>query len=221
MTHRSPRYSVGEEIAASVIHGLGIVLSIAGLVILTAFASVRGNAWHITSCSIFGATLVILYATSTLYHAIPNRRAKAALRVLDHSAIFLLIAGTYTPFSLVSLRGSWGWSLFGIVWGIAVLGIIFKVTMLRRWTRVSVALYLILGWVALIAMRPLLEALQPGGLALLLAGGAAYSLGVVFYAWRSLPYHHAIWHAFVLTGSVLHFFAVLLFVIPAPLIPGG
>jgi hemolysin III len=221
MTHRPPRYSLGEEIAASVIHGLGIVLSIAGLGILTAFASVRGNAWHITSCSIFGATLVILYATSTLYHAIPHRRAKAALRVLDHSAIFLLIAGTYTPFSLVSLRGSWGWSLFGIVWGIAVLGIIFKVTMLRRWTKVSVALYLVLGWVALVAMRPLLEALQPGGLALLLAGGGAYSLGVLFYAWRSLPYHHAIWHAFVLAGSVLHFFAVLLFVIPAPLIPGS
>jgi hemolysin III len=212
-----PRYSTGEEIANSIIHGLGIVLAIAGLGLLTAFASLRGDAWHIVSCSIFGATLIILYTTSTLYHAIPNPRAKAVLRVLDHSAIFLLIAGTYTPFSLVSLRGPWGWSIFGVVWGVAVLGIIFKVTMLRRWAVISVVLYLLMGWVIIIAARPLMSAVAPGGLALLLAGGLAYTAGIIFYAWRKLPYHHAVWHAFVLAGSICHFFAVLLFVVPPPL----
>lgn len=214
MSRLLPRYSSGEEIANSIIHGLGIVLAISGLGVLTAFASLRGNAWHIVSCSIFGATLIILYTTSTLYHAIPNQRAKAVLRVLDHSAIFLLIAGTYTPFSLVSLRGPWGWSLFGVIWGLAIVGIIFKVTMLRRWTAISVALYLVMGWVAIIAAQPMLEAVAPGGLALLLAGGLAYTAGVVFYAWKRLPYHHAVWHAFVLAGSICHFFAVLLFVVP-------
>jgi hemolysin III len=219
MSRLLPRYSSGEEIANSIIHGLGIVLAISGLGVLTAFASLRGNAWHIVSCSIFGATLIILYTTSTLYHAIPNQRAKAVLRVLDHSAIFLLIAGTYTPFSLVSLRGPWGWSLFGVIWGLAIVGIIFKVTMLRRWTAISVALYLVMGWVAIIAAQPMLEAVAPGGLALLLAGGLSYTAGVVFYAWKRLPYHHAVWHAFVLAGSICHFFAVLLFVVPraAPL----
>jgi hemolysin III len=219
MSRLLPRYSSGEEIANSIIHGLGIVLAISGLGVLTAFASLRGNAWHIVSCSIFGATLIILYTTSTLYHAIPNHRAKAVLRVLDHSAIFLLIAGTYTPFSLVSLRGPWGWSLFGVIWGLAIVGIIFKVTMLRRWTAISVALYLVMGWVAIVAAQPMLEAVAPGGLALLLAGGLSYTAGVVFYAWKRLPYHHAVWHAFVLAGSICHFFAVLLFVVPraAPL----
>ena len=216
MGRLTPRYSTGEEIANSIIHGLGIVLAIAGLGLLTAFASLRGDAWHIVSCSIFGATLIILYTTSTLYHAIPDPRAKAVLRVLDHSAIFLLIAGTYTPFALVSLRGPWGWSIFGVVWGIAVLGIIFKVTMLRRWAVISVVLYLLMGWVIIIAARPLMGALAPGGLALLLAGGLAYTAGIIFYAWRKLPYHHAVWHAFVLAGSICHFFAVLLFVLPSP-----
>ena len=217
MSRLPPRYSTGEEIANSIIHGLGIVLAVGGLGVLTAYESQRRDAGHLVSCSVFGATLIILYTPSTLYHAIPNLRAKAVLRVLDHSAIFLLIAGTYTPFSLVSLRGPWGWSLFGVVWGLAVLGIIFKVTMLRRWTALSVVLYLVMGWVAILATRPMLEAIAPGGLALLLAGGLAYTLGVVFYAWKRLPYHHAVWHAFVLAGSICHFFAVLLFVVPPAL----
>ncbi|MDH3254045.1 MAG: hemolysin III family protein [Acidobacteriota bacterium] len=220
MTLRSaPRYSPGEEIANSVIHGLGIVLAIGGLAVLTAFASLRGNAWHIVSCSVFGATLILLYSTSTLYHSVTGRRTKAVLRVLDHSAIFLLIAGTYTPFTLVNLRGPWGWTLFGVVWGLAVLGIIFKVTMLRRWTAASVALYLAMGWLAVIAFKPMLHAVAPGGLLLLLIGGLAYTAGVGFYAWRRLPYHHAVWHAFVLAGSILHFFAVFFYVIPPPALP--
>ncbi len=211
---RVARYSVAEEIANSITHGVGLVLAIGGLATLTALAALHGSAWHVVGCSIFGATLVLSYLTSTLYHSLPAARAKSVLRVLDHCAIFLLIAGTYTPFMLVNLRGPWGWSLFGVVWAIAALGIVFKVTMLRRWTAVSVALYIAMGWVVVVATKPMLAAVAPGGLLLLLLGGLAYTAGVVFYAWRRIPYHHAIWHLFVLAGSVFHFFAVLFYVIP-------
>lgn len=210
----TPRYEVGEEIANALVHGLGVLLSIGGLVLLVTFASLRGNVWHVVSCSVFGATLILLYTTSTLYHSVPGHRAKRILRILDHSAIFLLIAGTYTPFTLVSLRGPWGWTLFGVIWGLTVIGVIFKVTMLRRWTIPSVVLYLAMGWAAVIAVGPLLRTVAPGGLALILAGGLAYTVGVVFYAWERLPYNHAVWHGFVLAGSVCHFLAVLFFVIP-------
>ena len=211
---RVPRYSFSEEIANSVIHGIGIVLAIGGLGVLTAFASVYGNAWHIVSCSVFGATLVILYTSSTLYHSIQLPRAKTVLRILDHSAILLLIAGTYTPFTLVNLRGPWGWSLFSIVWGLAVLGIIFRVTILRRRMTVFFLLYLIMGWLVVVAFKSMLASIATGGLVLLVLGGVVYTIGIGFYAWRRLPYNHAIWHVFVLIGSVLHFFAVLFYVIP-------
>ena len=211
---RVPRYSFSEEIANSVIHGIGIVLAIGGLGVLTAFASVYGNAWHIVSCSVFGATLVILYTSSTLYHSIQLPRAKTVLRILDHSAILLLIAGTYTPFTLVNLRGPWGWSLFSIVWGLAFLGIIFRVTILRRRMTVFFLLYLIMGWLVVVAFKSMLASIATGGLVLLLLGGVVYTIGIGFYAWRRLPYNHAIWHVFVLIGSVLHFFAVLFYVIP-------
>ena len=211
---RVPRYSFSEEIANSVIHGIGIVLAIGGLGVLTAFASVYGNAWHIVSCSVFGATLVILYTSSTLYHSIQLPRAKTVLRILDHSAILLLIAGTYTPFTLVNLRGPWGWSLFSIVWGLAFLGIIFRVTILRRRMTVFFLLYLIMGWLVVVAFKSMLASIATGGLVLLVLGGVVYTIGIGFYAWRRLPYNHAIWHVFVLIGSVLHFFAVLFYVIP-------
>lgn len=211
---RVPRYSFSEEIANSVIHGIGIVLAIGGLGVLTAFASVYGNAWHIVSCSVFGATLVILYTSSTLYHSIQLPRAKTVLRILDHSAILLLIAGTYTPFTLVNLRGPWGWSLFSIVWGLAFLGIIFRVTILRRRMTVFFLLYLIMGWLVVVAFKSMLASIATGGLVLLVLGGLVYTIGIGFYAWRRLPYNHAIWHVFVLIGSVLHFFAVLFYVIP-------
>ena len=208
------RYSLGEEIANSATHGVGAFLAVGGLVVLTVFAALRGNVWHVVGSSIFGATLVLLYTASTLYHGIQNPRAKAMLRALDHSAIFILIAGTYTPFTLVSLRGPWGWSLFGVIWGLAVLGIVLQMGVLRRGTAASVLLYVGMGWTAVIAIKPLLAAVAPGGLTLLLIGGVAYTAGIVFYAWRRLPYHHAVWHGFVLTGSALHFFAVLFYVIP-------
>ncbi|MDH3479972.1 MAG: hemolysin III family protein [Gemmatimonadota bacterium] len=210
----SPRYSVAEEVAHAITHGVGLALSVAALTVLVAFASLRGNAWHVVSCSIYGATLVLLYAASTLYHAIPSPRAKDVFRILDHSAIYLLIAGTYTPFTLVNLRGGWGWTLFGLVWGLAILGIVLEAVARQRIRFLSVVLYLGLGWLAAIAVKPLLDAVEIGGLVLLLVGGLAYSGGVVFYGWRRLPYHHAIWHVFVMVGSAAHFFAVLYFVIP-------
>lgn len=211
---KAPRYSVGEEIANSLTHGLGVVLSIAGLAVLTAFASVFGTVWHIVSCSIYGATQILLYTASTLYHSLPLPRAKAVLRVFDHSAIFLLIAGTYTPFALVNLRGPWGWSLLVAVWALAVLGIALQGKLIRQKALVTALPYIGMGWLAVLGLKPLLEGVAPGGLALLVAGGLAYTVGTVFYVWRRLPYHHAIWHLFVLAGSACHYFAVLLYVIP-------
>jgi len=211
---QKPEYSYAEEIANSVTHGFGMLLSIGGLAVLVSFSSVYGNAWHITACSIFGVTLIISYASSTLYHSIPLPGAKRVLKVIDHAAIYLLIAGTYTPFTLINLRGPWGWSLFGTIWGLAILGVVLKVTMLGRIAAISTAIYLAMGWIIVVAFKPLLGAVETGGLLLLLLGGLAYSAGVIFYAWQRLPYNHAVWHLFVLLGSLCHFFAILFYVIP-------
>ncbi|NOQ51712.1 MAG: hemolysin III family protein [Desulfuromonadaceae bacterium] len=211
---QAARYNFGEEIANSLTHGVGVLLSIGGLAVLVGFASLHGNAWHITSCSIFGSTLILLYAASTLYHSISLPEVKRVLRIIDHSAIYLLIAGTYTPFTLVNLRGPWGWSLFGAIWGLALVGIILKTTMLGKISGVSTIIYLIMGWVVVVATKPMFSAIDSGGLLLLLLGGLAYSSGIIFYAWKKLPYHHAIWHLFVMAGSLLHFFAILFYVIP-------
>lgn len=208
------RYSRSEEIANSITHGIGIVFAICAMVILAVFASLYGDAWHIVSCSIFGATLILLYVASTLYHAVQRPEAKSVLRILDHSAILVLIAGTYTPFTLVNLRGPWGWSLFGVIWGLAVFGIVIETTRLRRYRAGLIALYVIMGWAVVAAVKPMLENVENGGLWLLLTGGLAYTGGIAFYLWHRLPYNHAIWHLFVLAGSVLHFFAILFYVIP-------
>jgi hemolysin III len=209
-------YSLGEEIAHASTHGLGVVLSIVGLVVLVARAALYGNAWHITAVSIFGSTLVLMYTASTLYHSIPLPRAKRVLRVIDHTLIYFLIAGTYTPFTLITLNGVWGWSLFTFTWGLALAGVAFKVFATGKFEKLSLAIYLGMGWCAIAAIEPLLRALEPGGLALMLAGGITYSGGVAFYTWERLRYHHAIWHLFVLGGSILHFFAVLFYVVPGP-----
>lgn len=209
-----PRYSAAEEIANSVTHGVGLILAIAGLAVLTSHASRLGNSWHVLSCVIFATTLILQYAFSTLYHSIQIPRAKSIMRILDHSAIFLLIAGTYTPFMLVNLRGVWGWTLFGVVWTLALLGVLFQVSLLRRWQGISLSLYIGMGWVVVVAIKPMLNAVATGGLILLLLGGLAYTSGVIFYLWKNLRYHHAIWHGFVLLGSMLHFFAVLFYVVP-------
>lgn len=219
MSNQTPttKYSFAEEVAHATTHGLGIPLSIAALVVLVALASVRGNAWHVVACSIYGATLVLLYTASTLYHAVPQPRAKGIFRALDHMAIYLLIAGTYTPFLLIYLRGGWGWSLMGIVWGLALVGVARELGLgLRmRGTFLSALLYLGLGWVAVVAVRPIFHTVPTGCLVLLLMGGLAYSGGVVFFCWGRVPFNHAIWHLFVLAGSLFHFCAVLYYVIPA------
>ena len=208
------RYPLGEEIANSITHGIGLVGAVVGLVVLATVAAQRGDAWHVVGGSIFGATLVLLYAASTLYHSIPVPRAKRVLRVLDHSAIYLLIAGTYTPFTLVTLRGPWGWSLLGVVWGCAAVGIVLRATVGARWRIVPVVLYVAMGWIVVVAIRPMVHAIPTAGLTLLALGGIAYTAGIAFYAWRRLPFNHAIWHVFVLAGSALHYFAVLLYVVP-------
>jgi hemolysin III len=204
----------GEAIANSLTHGLGALLAVAGLVVLAVAAGRRGSVAALVGCVVFGAALVLLYTSSTLYHSLGHVHARAGtvLRALDHSAIFLLIAGTYTPFTLVSLRGPWGWSLFAVVWSLAVAGIALRLALRRRPTALFVSLYLAMGWCVVVALRPLVAAVPPGGIALLVAGGLAYSVGVVFYLWRSLRYNHAIWHAFVLAGSAFHYAAVLRYV---------
>ena len=207
-------YSFGEEIAHTITHGIGALLSIAGLAVLVAFASLNGDAWHVVSSSVFGASLVILYSASSLYHGIPHPRAKAVLQQLDHAAIYLLIAGTYTPFLLVSLRGAWGWSLFALIWSLAVAGIVLEFIDSQRFKRLSLGLYLGMGWIVLVAIKPMFDQVAIGGLVLLLLGGLSYSLGVIFYIREQMAYHHAIWHLFVLAGSAFHFFAVLFYVIP-------
>ena len=205
--------SRGEAIANSLTHGIGALLAVAGLVVLAVAASRQGSTATMVGCVVFGAALVLLYTSSTLYHSLGHvhARARSVLRALDHSAIFLLIAGTYTPFTLVSLRGPWGWSLFAVVWGLAVAGIALRLALRRRPTGLFVALYLAMGWCVVVAVKPLLAAVAPGGIALLVAGGLAYSVGVVFYASKR-PYHHAVWHAFVLAGSACHYAAVLRYV---------
>lgn len=209
------RYSLREEVAHTVTHGIGLLLSIAGLVVMVVISARYGDNWHVVSSSIYGSTLILLYASSTLYHGISHQRAKPLLRKLDHAAIFLLIAGTYTPFTLVSLRGGWGWTLFGLVWGIGILGLALELGRKKRLKWLSITLYLGLGWLVVIAIKPMLAAVESSGLMLLLAGGLCYSFGVIFYLWRRLLYHHAVWHLFVLAGSALHFFSVLFYVLPS------
>ncbi|TKB25154.1 hemolysin III family protein [Desulfopila sp. IMCC35006] len=208
------RYSLYEEIANSITHGIGLLFAIAGLGVLTAFASLYGDAWHIVACSIFGGTMILLYTASTLYHSIQWHSARPLLRTLDHCAIFLLIAGTYTPFTLVNLRGPWGWSLFGTIWGLAIIGIVLEIFLSPRLRHLVIALYISMGWVMVVAIKPMLGAVAPGGLILLLAGGLCYTIGVPLYIKKSIPFNHAIWHLFVLAGTSLHFFAILLYVIP-------
>jgi hemolysin III len=204
-----PRRLTLEEIANAVTHGIGLLLSIAGFVVLLVLAILRGTAWHIVACSIYGATLISLYSASTLYHAVVSPRLKRALRIFDHSSIYLLIAGTYTPFLLIDLRGLWGWSLLAIIWSLACAGVLFKIWFVDHVPRLSTAIYIAMGWLVVIATKPILTHVPLATLLLLLAGGLFYSSGVIFYASKRLPYAHAIWHLFVLAGSTCHYFAIL------------
>ncbi len=209
------RYTRAEELANSLTHGLGLLLSSIGLVLLIGAAGRGAGTRVIASCLVYGVSLIVLYAISTLYHGVSLPGPKRFLRTLDHLAILLLIAGTYTPFVLIALRGVWGWTLFGLIWGLAVLGVLLEMTRFGRSRRRMIALYLCMGWVGLIAFKPLLAALPANGLWLLFGGGVSYTLGVGFYRWHGLPFHHALWHLFVLAGSIAQFLAVLWYVLPA------
>lgn len=201
--------SLGEEIFNSITHGIGTLLSIAALVVLVVFASIRGNAWHVVSFSVFGTSMVLLYLASTLYHSFTREKIKNLFARFDHAAIFLLIAGTYTPFVLTTLRGALGWTLFGIIWGLAIAGIVIRSIYLTRFRKLMVGIYLAMGWMFLMAVVPMIRTLPTASTWFLFLGGAFYSVGVIFYAWRNLKYGHGIWHLFVLAGSVMHFFSVL------------
>jgi len=205
-----------EEIANSLTHGLGLLLSLAGLVVLIAVAAIHGGVINVVSCSVYGATLVCLYAASTVYHSITSPRWRRVLKTLDHCCIYLLIAGTYTPFTLVSLRGGWGWTLFGIVWGLAIAGILFKVWFVDHFAIASTIVYLAMGWLAVIAAKPMLSLVPRTELFWIAAGGLLYTGGIVFFAWQRLRFSHAIWHGFVLAGSACHYVAVLYYVAPRP-----
>ena len=211
-------YTVGEEIANAVTHGVAALLSVAGLAVLVAFAvAFSGSPKVIASVSVFGASMIFLYTASTLYHAIPNPRAKKVLQVLDHSMIYVLIAGSYTPFSLIVIDGVKGVILCVVQWLVAALGISLQSMLLKKSDWVNCLLYLIMGWMVMFVIEPLTDHLHATGLWLLVAGGLAYSAGVIFYIWERLPYNHAIWHGFVLLGTALQFFSVLLYVIPGVL----
>ena len=206
-----PPQSLGEEIANSVSHGVGLLAALGAVPFLVVAAVRRGYASAVVGASVFSATLVLLYLASTMYHALPRHKAKRVFRMLDHGAVFLLIAGTYTPFTLGVLHGAWGWTLFGVVWSLAVLGIVLTATGGIRYPRLSTGVYLGMGWLVLIAIRPLWLRVPLTGLLWLLAGGIAYTVGVRFLAAKRMRYNHFVWHLLVLAGSSCHFVAVLLY----------
>jgi hemolysin III len=207
-------YSLGEEIANAVTHGVGAALSIAALVVLIGIAALWGNAWHLASAIVYGATMFLLYMASTLYHAIRHPKARHVFKVIDHAGIYLLIAGTYTPFTLVTIRDQGGWWLFAVVWALALVGISLEAYWVYRPKWVSAVVYLGMGWLALAAIRPLAANLESSGVWLLVGGGLAYSIGTVFYVLKRVKFMHAVWHLWVLAGTVLHFLAVMLYVFP-------
>jgi hemolysin III len=202
--------SFGEELANSISHGIGTVFALIAAPILIVTAFNAGDIYAIVGSSVFAASMIILYLSSTLYHALPFKRAKKAFQIVDHIAIFLFIAGTYTPFALGVLRGAWGWTIFGLVWSMALAGIMLKLIFGAKYPKISTAIYLSMGWLAIIAIMPLIDSVLPWGLFWIIAGGAAYTIGVIFFVLDTqLPYAHFIWHLFVLLGTICHFIAVL------------
>lgn len=206
-THNTP--SVKDEITNAVTHGIGTLLAIAGLVLLIVFSAMKGNAWHMVSFTIFGATMVILYLASTLYHSLTPEKAKFLFRKFDHMSIYLLIAGTYTPFCLVVLQGWIGWTFFGIVWGCAILGIVLKAFFTGKKEKLSTFLYVVMGWIGVLAAKPLYETMSSESFILLITGGLFYTAGTLFFVKDHIRYFHGIWHVCVLAGTTAHFFSVL------------
>jgi hemolysin III len=213
MAREKPMRKDAEELVNSITHGVGLVLSIAGFAVLLTLAIMHGSALRIVSCAIYGSTLICVYAASTLYHGIASPRFKHALKIFDHCAIYLLIAGTYTPFLLVNLGGGWGWSLLGVIWGLAMAGILLKFWFVDHFKIFSTAVYLAMGWLAIVAAKPLLQHVSTQGIVWLVAGGLMYTIGVAFFAAPRLRHGHAIWHVFVMAGSICHYVAVLLAVV--------
>ncbi len=207
-------FSKQEEIANSITHGIGALLSISAVVILIVYATLYGTAWHVVSFTIFGVTMFILYMSSTLLHSFPEGKAKDVFEIFDHSSIYFFIAGTYTPFLLIVIKGGLGWSLFGIVWFLAIAGTVFKCFFVKKYLFTSTILYVVMGWLIVFAWKPLINNLSPEGMMYLVIGGAFYTLGAIFYVWRAFKYHHAVWHLFVMAGSIAHFFCVLFYVLP-------
>ena len=207
------RYTLGEEIFNSVTHGIGSLLAIAGTAVLVVLAEIHSDAWAVVSSAIFGFSLILLYTMSTLYHALTNRKAKSFFRIMDHDTIFFLIAGTYTPITLIPLRGPVGWVLFGVIWGAAVLGIVMNSINLEKFRKPSIICYALMGWAIVFAIKPMLENCTPLSLWFLLIGGLCYTVGIVFYVIKSKKYFHSIWHIFTVAGSVFHYFSVLLMVV--------
>lgn len=210
------KYETAEYYANSITHGLGVVASIVGLAILVAFTASRDSAWDMAAVAIFGASLIILYTASTLYHSVSEGKLRNALKVLDHASIFLLIAGTYTPIAAIALIDGVGVTVLILIWSLALLGVIFKLFATGKYEKVSVALYLAMGWLVVFFGKSALGELSTGAVVLIAAGGLSYSIGVIFYLWEKLPFSHAIWHLFVLGGSVLHYLAILLYIVMAP-----
>ena len=208
-------FTLGEEIIHSITHGIGLGLAIAGLTWLLVKAVLYGNVYQIVSFSIYGATLVILYLASTLYHGFQDPRLKRIFKVIDHVSIYLLIAGTYTPFLLVGLQGAWSWTLLVIIWGLAILGVSFKILFVHRFQKLSVLGYILMSWLSVLIIKELLVNISIGGLIWLAVGGVVYTVGIIFYFLQKIPYMHVIWHVFVLGGSICHYFAVLLYLAPS------
>lgn len=201
--------TIREEIVNSITHGIGTLISIAALVVLVVFAAIKGNAWHVVSFTIFGSSMILLYLSSTLYHSFQKPKVKNLFARFDHAAIFLLIAVTYTPYMLSSLRGGLGWTFFGIIWGLAISGAVIRSIYLTRFRKLMVAIYVLMGWMFVFALKSIIKITPVDSLVFLFIGGGLYTIGVIFYAWRNLKYGHGIWHLFVLGGSIMHFFAVL------------
>ncbi|SDX35789.1 PAQR family membrane homeostasis protein TrhA [Salimicrobium album] len=206
-------FSKKEELANAITHGIGAVLSIAMLVLLVTFSSFDGNVWTITASAVYGATMLLLFLSSTLVHSFPQGKIKDLFEIFDHASIYLFIAGTYTPILLIALGGKLGWTLFGIVWGAALVGVVFKIFFVKKFVVLSTLIYVLMGWMIVIAWDALTASLAPGGVIFLVAGGLAYTVGALFYVWRGFTHHHMIWHLFVLAGAILHFVTVFFYII--------
>ncbi len=215
-TSASSSYSPREEVLNALTHGIGALAAVAGTAVLVVRAAFTSQAAAIVAVAVYGATMVLLYTASTVYHAAPPGRAKARLKIFDHVSIYLLIAGTYTPFTLGPLRGGWGWSLFGVIWGCALIGIVLKFFFIGRFRVLTVLVYVAMGWLVIVAIVPLVQALEARTLFWLVAGGIFYTAGTYFYADRRIPYSHGIWHVFVLLGSVSHYISIFTIVTPSP-----